>query len=211
VIADAWEMEGITFSTASTFEWAASVLGRISAGSTEADWEDTIASVSAVPPGANGIVALPMLNGAGAPDWNPLVSGAVAGIRLRHDRFDVLRALVEGIGFELRRIRDSMPEEVGQITAVRVWGGPARSRLWVQLIADILGIPAFPEPSPNTGLMGAAIVAGLAMGWYPDAQMAANTVLPAVEPCLPTESLREVYDDSYGRFCALYSALERFT
>ena len=93
------------------------------------------------PPGAKGLVFLPYLLGERSPRWNPKARGAFVGLTVRHSRADMVRAVVEGVTFNLRVILDAFRGQGADIDAIRVIGGGASGRFWNQMMADIYGIP----------------------------------------------------------------------
>ncbi|MBN1565934.1 MAG: xylulokinase [Anaerolineae bacterium] len=159
------------------------------------------------PPGANGLLYLPYLMGERSPRWNPKARGAFIGLTIRHTRADMLRAVLEGITFNLRVIRDAFTAQGAQIDAMRLIGGGARGRLWNQIMADIYGIPvrrlAILEEATS---MGAALAGGVGVGLYPDFDLIEqmNRVDLEIEP---NPAAVAVYDTLYPVFEAAYQAL----
>lgn len=200
VLPDAWEVEGIALSTGSTFDWLAGIAGGQHQGGSVHD--DLIQRASRAPAGSNGLLCLPMLNGAGAPDWDPAAAGALLGVRLHHGADEIVRAVMEGICMELRRIKESMDGFVDSVDQVRVWGGPARSPFWTGLVADVFGVPVYPEAAPHTGLLGAAVIAAVATGEYDSFPAACAAMVPEGAPCEPDAERTGVYEETFARYTA---------
>ena len=86
------------------------------------------------PIGAAELIFLPHLMGERSPYWNPEARGAFIGLTSKHQRAQIIRAVLEGVAFQLRMIMDVF-EEYAPVEKVRVIGGGARSDLWRQIIA----------------------------------------------------------------------------
>jgi len=124
---------------------------------------DTIATS---PPGANGLIFLPYLLGERTPRWNPNARGAFVGLTLSHTRADMLRAVMEGVTYNLCIIADIFRAHV-PFDALTVIGGGAKGAVWRQMMADIYGcrIRKLNVMAEATS-MGAAVIAGVACGAF---------------------------------------------
>jgi erythritol kinase (D-erythritol 1-phosphate-forming) len=114
------------------------------------------------PPGARGVRVLPYLATAGerAPFVDPLAAGQFTGLRMTTDRHDLVRALCEGLAFSARHCF----EAAGLRGRVRVCGGGSSSRAWLQVFADVLGVPLEVARTPEVGARGAVLVGAAARG-----------------------------------------------
>jgi xylulokinase len=159
------------------------------------------------PPGANGLLYLPYLMGERSPHWNPKARGAFVGLTIRHTRADMIRAVLEGVTMNLRIILDAFRAQGAEIEAMRVIGGGARARFWNQIMADLYGVPvqrlAVLEEATS---MGAALAGGVAVGLYPDFEVAL-AMNPVVEVIEPDPEAQRVYEDLYPIFSESYTAL----
>ena len=104
------------------------------------------AEAATVPPGAAGLTFIPALTGAMAPVWNASARGCFYGLTPSHTRAHMARALLEGCAFAMRDVADRLKELGAEIRSVLLLGGGARSRLWAQIRADVLGLPALCRP-----------------------------------------------------------------
>jgi len=119
------------------------------------------ASAARVPPGAEGLLTLPYWNAAQTPYWDPLARGAVVGWHGRHTPAHLYRSILEGVAFELRLHLERLEAATGTpVTAIRAVGGGARSRLWVQIVADVTGRPVRVCSDGEVSAEGAAL-----LGW----------------------------------------------
>jgi xylulokinase len=162
------------------------------------------------PPGSEGALFLPTLSGAWAPRWNGRMRGSFAGLGLHHDRTHLARAVLEGCAFALRDIVDRFDAMGLGSEELRVVGGGARSPLWLQIKADVTGRPVRPVRGDHATSAGAAMLAGVAAGWFADLdEAAARTVRLANEPVYPNAATAEVYEEAYGAYRRLFDGVEQ--
>ncbi len=119
--------------------------------------------------GAHGLQFNPSLAGGSSLDSNPNVRGAFANIDLRHTRGDVIRAVMEGVAFGLRRALDELARFAEVAEPLTLVGGGANSPLWRQIYADVYGRRVVrTEIGQQAAALGAAAVAGVGCGMWPD-------------------------------------------
>ena len=157
--------------------------------------------------GCEGLVMLPHLQGAMAPEANPKASGVFYGFTLRHGRNHFTRAIMESIGFIVRRNIEVIEGLGVAVDEIRALGGGARSRIWKQMEADIVGRPVLTTTNEEAATLGAAILAGKAVGLYSSVEEAAGKMIQIKERFEPTPSNRAIYDDVFGTYVKLYDAL----
>ncbi len=160
-----------------------------------------------VQPGCEGLVMLPHLQGAMAPEANPKASGVFYGFTLRHGRGHFTRAIMEGVSFIVRRNIEVIEGLGVPVNEIRALGGGARSRVWKQMEADIVGRPVLTTTNEEAATLGAAILAGKAVGLYSSVEEAADQMIQIQERFEPNPANRAVYDDTYGTYVKLYDAL----
>jgi xylulokinase len=160
-----------------------------------------------VQPGCEGLVMLPHLQGAMAPEANPKASGVFYGFTLRHSRGHFTRAIMEGVSFIVRRNIEVIEKLGVPVDEVRSLGGGARSNIWKQLEADILGRPVLTTTNEEAATLGAAILAGKAVGLYSSVEEAAEQMIQIKQRFEPNIANRAVYDDTFGTYVRLYEAL----
>jgi xylulokinase len=161
------------------------------------------------PPGADGLVFLPYLEGERAPLWDPLARGAIAGLTSRHGQAHLLRAVLEGVACSVRHILHTA-EGLAEVRAqeVRVAGGGSRLTLWNQIKADVCGRPVRPCETGENGVLGAAMLAALGAGLYPDVATAGAAMVRLQRSVAPDGALAETYDRLYERYVGLYPPLK---
>ena len=123
-----------------------------------------IQAAAEVPAGAEGLLCLPYLSGERSPYWNAKARGIFFGVGLHHQRSHFIRAILEGILFNLYSVNVALAELTGEIREIRASGGFARSQIWRQLMADLFGREvSVPEVYEGSGF-GAAVLAMYAVG-----------------------------------------------
>jgi xylulokinase len=162
------------------------------------------------PPGSEGALFLPTLSGAWAPRWNGRMRGSFAGLGLHHDRTHLARAILEGCAFALRDIVDRFEAMGLGGEELRVVGGGARSPLWLQIKADVTGHLVRPVRGDHATSAGAAMLAGVAAGFFADLdEAAARIVRLADEPVYPQAGTLEIYEEAYRAYRRLFDGVER--
>jgi xylulokinase len=162
---------------------------------------------ASVAPGCEGLVMLPHLQGAMAPEANPKACGTFYGFTLRHGRNHFARAIMEAVSFIVRR-NIQVIEGLGvPVNEVRALGGGARSRIWKQIEADIIGRPVLTTTNEEAATLGAAILAGKAVGLYASIEEAAEQMIQIKDRFEPNPNTKAVYDDAFGTYVKLYDAL----
>ncbi|MGH2677979.1 MAG: xylulokinase [Actinomycetota bacterium] len=162
-----------------------------------------------VSPGADGVVFLPCMQGAMAPEWNGAARGVFYGLTLAHTRAHLTRAVLEGSAFALRDILEAMVAAGLGVRRLTIVGGGAKGALWRQIKADVTGYPIRIPTSVETTATGAAILAAVAAGVHPSIAEATEAFV-SFEPDehQPDPAARESYDAAYRRYRDVYSALK---
>lgn len=160
-----------------------------------------------VPAGSKGLYFLPYLLGERSPWWNPHATGCFIGLTAQHGRPEMLKAVMEGVGLNLRMILDSLASQA-DFTEVRIIGGGAKNDVWLQILADIwqreIRVPRLLEYATSAG---AALCAGVGVGAFQDLS-AAEHINPVERVIAPRAESAELYSQALARFSALYKALE---
>lgn len=117
------------------------------------------AAAAAVPPGADGLLAVPYWNAAQTPYWDAAARGALVGLTGAHTRAHVYRALLEGVAFELRLHLDGLAAAGTTVGTLRAMGGGSRSPLWAQVVADVTGREVRLAQGREISARGAAVLA----------------------------------------------------
>ena len=155
-------LEGSVFMGGATVQWLRDGLGLIAS---TGEIEGLAASV----PDNGGVYLVPAHIGLGAPHWDPYARGALFGMSRGTTRAHIARAALEAIAFQSAEVLQAMASDAGQpIRQLRVDGGAAKNDLLMQFQADLLGVPVVRPRITETTALGAAYLAGLAVGFWQD-------------------------------------------
>lgn len=198
--------------------WLRDNFPHLRAGLESEDPYTALAQIAAqATPGANGLLFHPYLAGERAPLWNADARGSFIGLNFRHGPPQLVRAVMEGILFNLAMILDVLEEIGGACHEILAGGGFARSPFWLQMAADLFGRPLIVADNPETTAQGAALMALTALGGAPDLPAAVALLPPAtrrIEPNPDTHALYALLQASYSEVPAtlapVYAALSRF-
>ena len=168
--------------------------------------DELLRQAGTVPPGADGLIMLPYLHGERAPHWSSLPSGAYIGLHADHRRPHLIRAALEGVCQQLALVLDSVRASGNEVTEIRATGGFARSALWRQMLADVLGAPVGFPASHEGSSYGAALLAMDALDLVPSIDVAAD-VVKINEVLTPDPAAARVYADLRPIFDRLYDEL----
>jgi xylulokinase len=160
-----------------------------------------------VAPGAQGVVFLPALSGAMAPEWIAAARGCFYGLTPAHGPGHLARALLEGCAFAMRDVVERLGEMAVPTEALLLLGGGAKSRLWAQIRADCTGLPAQVPVVRDTSPVGAAICAAVAGGIQPDLLGCAALVGEIAETVAPEAAPRAAYDEAHAAYRRLFDSL----
>jgi xylulokinase len=159
---------------------------------------------SHVQAGSDGLIMLPYLEGSGFPEFVPSARGVLFGLSLRHGKPHVIRAILEAIAYLIKSDVDVLRKVGAGADEVRVLGGGAKSALWNQIKADVLGLPIAVPANREAAVLGAAIIAAVGVGLHPDFSTAVKAMTRMEARIKPDPANREVYADGYRRYRRLF-------
>ena len=194
-----WYVMGVVLSAGGAFAWYRDQLARDLASTGEAN-ERLNAEAMAIPPGADGVTFLPYLQGERTPHRDASARGALLGLSLAHSRAHVTRAVIEGVCFALR---DSVTilQELGVTTdQMLLTGGGARVPFLRKMQADVFGLPVCTVNREEGPAYGAALLAAVGAGVFPDVASAAAATLRRAPVEQPGPGAHAAYDEPYRRF-----------
>ena len=209
---DTWLLENPGWLSGGAYRWFRDELGGEEAARAKASGADVYELLNALaqcaPPGAGGVMWLPALAGAMAPEWNANARAAWFGMTAAHGRAHLARALLEGNALALRDVIEAIAGAGHAPSDLVCVGGGAKGRLLLELRAHITGLPVCRPEDVETTARGAAMLAAAGAGLHPTVAGAARAMAGRrLEPVRPDEDLREVYDELHQRHLALYEAL----
>jgi xylulokinase len=167
-----------------------------------------LAGASADP---TNILVLPHFSGSGTPTFDTASKAAILGLTFATTRADLAKAILEGLTYELRLNLDLLKAGGVQIDVLRAIGGGAKSKLWLQLKADITGIPVVVPRITEAAGCGAALLAGVGAGLYPSASAAAERFLQLTAEYLPDPQRQKLYEAQYQLYRQVYPAVAPIT
>ena len=184
-------------------QWIADVL---EPGGGAARFPQLLAEASTGCGADDGLYFLPYLLGERSPHWNPEAAGTFLGLQRHHTRGDLVRAVLEGVAFNLRSCLEAFADAGARIDAVDVIGGGATSDVWLRVLADVWGIPvrrrAIVEEANSLGAAVTALVAIEAADF--DMARGLSETTGSVEPDTDRAA---AYADQHGIFCDAYARL----
>jgi xylulokinase len=163
-----------------------------------------LAGASADP---SGLLVLPHFAGAGTPSFDTASRGAILGLTFSTTRTDLAKAILEGLTYELRLNLDLLRAGGATIDVLRAIGGGARSPLWLQLKADITGIPVITPRVTEAAALGAALLAGAGAGLFASASEAAERYLDLTEAYEPDPVRHAAYTRLFELYREVYPAV----
>jgi xylulokinase len=197
-----WHMMTVMLSAAGSLRWFRDALAP------GEDFGALAESAASVPPGSDGLLFLPYLTGERSPHPDPLARGAFVGLTVGHDRRHLTRAVLEGVAFGLRDGLDQMIAAGMPAPAqVRASGGGTASRLWRQILSDVLATDVATVSTTEGAAYGAALLAAVGAGWFPTVEAATAAVVEATVAASPGPD-SEGYAAAHEVYRELYPALK---
>ncbi|MEZ4888299.1 MAG: glycerol kinase GlpK [Chitinophagales bacterium] len=143
----------------------------------------------------DGVYVVPAFAGLGAPYWDMYARGAIFGLTRGTGKEHLIRATLESLAYQTRDVLDAMEKDAGiQLSALKVDGGAAANSLLMQFQADILNVPVKRPKVIETTALGAAYLAGIAVGFYKKEELVNNQELDAsFEPSMESEQREKLY------------------
>jgi xylulokinase len=208
----AWYLMGVTQAAGLSLRWVRDNIGlpeRALERWTGLDaYELLMREAESVPAGSNGLLFLPYLQGERTPHLDAYARGGWIGLTASHDRRHLVRAVLEGVAFSLKDCFTIIREQGLPMEQLRATGGGAKSHLWRQIIADVLGVELVTTNATEGPAFGAALLAGVASGIYDSILQACETTIHVVERIEPQPAVERDYAQAYETYHALYPALK---
>lgn len=199
VIPGLWYPGTGTASCAASFRWYRDVIGR-------ASFSDLDVSAQTVAAGSDGLIFHPYLNGELTPYNDPCLKGSYIGISSRHTTAHFARAALEGVAMSLRDCLNTLKALDVEMGRVRIIGGGAKSGLWRQIVADVLGVE-LQKVRVDDSSFGTAMLAAVGMGWFDSLSHAAQACVQIDSVTEPDPRNKGVYDELFGRYKELHDLL----
>jgi xylulokinase len=202
-VPDRWHLMGVMLSAAGSLRWYRDTLAP------SFDFDALLAPAAEVPAGSGGLLFLPYLTGERTPHPDPLARGAFVGLTVRHGQAHMTRAVLEGVAFGLRDSFELIKSAgLAEIRQVRVSGGGAKSPLWRQILADVFDADLVTVNTTEGAAYGAALLAGVGAGAWPDADTACRATVKVTGTASPRREVAAEYEGLYRYYQQLYPALK---
>jgi xylulokinase len=201
-IPGAWHVMGVTQGAGLSLQW---FRNRLTPGM---GYDDLTAEATLSAKGSRGLFWLPYLMGERTPHLDAVARGAWIGLTARHQRSDLIRAVLEGVCYSQRDCLEIIRALDAPVGGVRLSGGGARSPFWHQLFADIFRLPVVTLETQEGSAYGAALLALVGTGEYKSAREACSTAIHEVRTKTPDADAASYYDRAYGVYQSLYVALK---
>jgi xylulokinase len=159
------------------------------------------------PPGANRLIFLPYMYGERSPIWDSAARGVFFGLSLATTKGDLVRAILEGAAYGLRHNVETAAEAGFMVETLACVGGGARSALWNQIKADVLGRPVTLPQAASGAAMGDAILVAASVGLYTSLSEAVAAMVRSGPTFLPQAENRARYNALYHIYRQLYPTL----
>jgi len=201
-----WHFMGVMLSAAGSLQWYRDELAP------RTKFDDLVAEAKDVPPGSEGLLFLPYLTGERTPYPDPLARGAWVGLTVRHRRAHMTRAVLEGVAFGIKDSFTLIQQAgLGGIQQVRISGGGAKSPIWQQIMADVLGVGLVTVNTTEGAAFGAALLAGVGAGFFEDVPAACQAtvrITGSTDPGVSTQAYQDYYPIYQGLYPALHSKFQ---
>ncbi len=207
-VPDTWYLMGVVLSAGAALAWFRGALA--GQEGTAPAYDELIAEAAGTPPGADGLTFLPYLTGERTPHADSNARGVFAGMHAGHERGHMVRAVLEGVTFALRDSLELMRRlRVDAEEAVAVGGG-ARSPVWRQMQADVLGVPVVTVGPSGGAPYGAAVLAAAGSGGFASVEEACRAWIRPLDRIEPDLGRADAYGVAYERYRRLYPRLKRY-
>ena len=149
---------------------------------------------------ASSLYFLPYLVGAGFPHNRPELHGGIFGLEMRHDKYDIALALMEGVAFEAKEVLLSFKEHGMSIDSLMMTGGAARSRVWSEAVGYITGCDIYRMKEPETCSVGAAMLAAVGEGIFADYAECGKVMVKSEKLDLPDTKRFAFYEEKFANY-----------
>ncbi len=211
-VKDKFYMMGVILSAGLSYRWFRDNFGQIeslAALQAQGDPYTLLTDAAAVSkPGCEGLIFLPYIAGERTPHGDGNARGVFFGLNAGHNRQDVIRSILEGVGFAFRDSLTLLQQAGWSGNSIRCIGGGAKSLLWRQIIASILGVELQTLNNDEGPGLGAALLAGVGTKVFSNLLEASASLTKVVETTQPKEEWVSIYQEHYQIYKSLYPALK---
>ncbi|MBF0279504.1 MAG: xylulokinase [SAR324 cluster bacterium] len=199
VIPEKWQLVGATLSAGLSLKWLRNNI------LLQHSYDDMNEMVKTVRPGSEGCRFLPFLNGERTPHMDPHAKAVFWGMSTRHDKSHLIRSVMEGVCFSLRECLEILESLGVSPTRIVTAGGGAKSSIWMQILADVLGIDVYVNQNHEEACLGACISAAVGTGLFKNYQDASEQVVSSQNVHYsPVAENHRLYHDIFEQYKQIY-------
>ncbi|MBS3766230.1 xylulokinase [Candidatus Bipolaricaulota bacterium] len=211
-VPDKWYLMGVMLNAGLSYRWFRDTFSQLEVQTgelTDRDPYELLNSEAAqVPPGSEGLIYLPYLNGERTPHKDANARGTFFGFSGNHNKRHFVRSVLEGVTFGLRDSLELIKGMGVEPKQIRVTGGGGKSELWRGIQADIFGQEVVTTAVDEGPAYGAALIAATGSGLFEDLEEAVEACVEVTSSQQPTPQSQRTYEDLYPIYRSLYSSLE---
>ncbi|KOS68354.1 xylulose kinase [Lysinibacillus contaminans] len=190
---------GVTLAAGESLRWYKSTFAP------NLDFDNLLHEIEGIPIGSNGLLYTPYLFGERTPYGDANIRASFIGIKNTHHRSHFTRAIVEGITFSLKQCFDLLKEQNNQIEQIVCIGGAVKNEIWLQIVADIFGMPVSKLTNEQGPALGAAMIAGIGVGWFESYEQAVSICVETSRTLLPNMNNHQQYTKYFECYKLIYS------
>jgi ribulose kinase len=196
-------IEGGQTSTGSVINWFRELVGL-----DKSDYAELNDLAAALPPGAEGLIVQEHFQGNRTPHTDPRSRGVISGLTLKHRREHIFRAVIEGVAYGTELIFQTMRQAGYSPEQIIVCGGATNSPLWLQIHADVSGLPLTLTKVADAPALGSAILASVGSGHYADMAQACAQMVHVERTIEPDMANHQAYQDLFDLYQQTYPAMK---
>lgn len=197
-IKDTYYSMGVTISAGKSLEWIKNVLDKNS------DYLKFLKNIDTIDPGSNGLLFSPYIMGERTPYTDSKIRGSFIGLDVTHTKDHIAKSVLEGIVYSLKdsmEIMTSLDKKIENIISV---GGGAKNNNWIQIQADIFGVPITTLTNEEGPAQGAAMIAAIGLNWFANHKDCIDAFVKFNKTVYPNEEHVQLYKKYYSLYSRIY-------
>ncbi|MEN3186216.1 MAG: xylulokinase [Atribacterota bacterium] len=202
-----WFLMGCTLAAGGSYQWLLQTMRGVNPN---LDYTALNTMAERVPAGSEGVLFLPYLIGERTPHSDPKARGVFWGLSYHHELRHLVRAVIEGVAFSQRESVEILREFGLTGEKMILSGGAARSSLWCQIFADVVGLPMVTTSVDDPASLGAAIIAGVGMNRFSSFEEGCGRYVTMQQVFEPSSANHELYTTLFTQYRQLYQSLKMF-
>jgi len=211
VVPNRWLMQGAMNAHSNVFEWLINELYKSSEKEITTKrpniFEAIEKEIEDSPPGSSGLIFLPFLAGERSPIWDPYAKGVIFGLTFHNKRGDIMRSAYEGVTYAARHNLENIEKMGIKIEELKIVGGGAKSAIWNQIKADVLGKKIIVEKAADASLIGSGALACYGAGWISNLSKIQVSGYPQ-KIFLPRAKYKQRYFEMFQIYKKLYNNIK---